>query len=208
MLYNVVNYTDPSSAHRNGTGRAAKSEIVTIAGKTGTAQVAHNGTYRTGEHNISFCGYFPYEAPQYSCIVVIHHPRRGVISGGQQCGSVVKEIAEKIYSENVCKNIEQVPNDTLSNKIPQITIANDKKLNTIFREIGINKKNYENRHSLLSVSNSEVPDLTGMGAKDAIFALEQLGMTPLLTGNGKVVNQSLNHGYKTTHGQKVTITLK
>ena len=80
MLYNVVNYTDPSPAKRDGTGKPARSDVITIAGKTGTAQISSGGAYGTAGHNVSFCGYFPYEDPQYTCIVVITHPRNGTVS--------------------------------------------------------------------------------------------------------------------------------
>lgn len=44
----------------------AQSELVHIAGKTGTAQ-AHTsgGGYDSDHHRIAFVGYFPEENPQY-----------------------------------------------------------------------------------------------------------------------------------------------
>ncbi|MDR3308988.1 MAG: penicillin-binding protein 2, partial [Tannerella sp.] len=96
MLYNVVNYKDPTPAKRDGTGKPAKSEVITIAGKTGTAQIQQGGSVIG--HNVAFCGYFPYEKPLYTCIVSITRPHSGPPSGGTMCGTVVKEIAEKIYS--------------------------------------------------------------------------------------------------------------
>ena len=74
----------------------AQSQLVAIAGKTGTAQVFENGRYHSNKHRMSFVGYFPEEAPQYTCICVIHAPKnRGYYDAGMDCGSVVRQIAEK-----------------------------------------------------------------------------------------------------------------
>lgn len=81
--------------------RKAQSDLVHIAGKTGTAQVIENGRYMNNKHRMSFVGYFPEEDPQYTCICVIHAPRnKGAYDSGMDCGIVVRKIAEKtmIYS--------------------------------------------------------------------------------------------------------------
>jgi cell division protein FtsI (penicillin-binding protein 3) len=76
--------------------RKAQSDLVKIAGKTGTAQVNENGKYFNNKHRMSFVGYFPADAPRYSCICVIHAPRnKGAYDSGLDCGSVVRKIAEK-----------------------------------------------------------------------------------------------------------------
>jgi hypothetical protein len=76
--------------------RKAQSDLVKIAGKTGTAQVIENGKYLNNKHRMSFVGYFPADAPRYTCICVIHAPRnRGAYDSGLDCGSVVRKIAEK-----------------------------------------------------------------------------------------------------------------
>lgn len=81
--------------------RKAQSDLVKIAGKTGTAQIIENGKYQSHKHRMSFVGYFPAENPQYTCICVIHNPHnRGAYDSGLDCGSVVRKIAEKtmVYS--------------------------------------------------------------------------------------------------------------
>ena len=84
-----------------GTGKAVHSDIIRIAGKTGTAQIASGGVYRTSGHQVAFCGYFPADEPKYSCIVVIRRPRIGYPSGGTMSGGVVKAIAEKVYASHM-----------------------------------------------------------------------------------------------------------
>ena len=73
--------------------RKAKSELVAIAGKTGTAQIRDKG-YSNRRHRMSFVGYFPEDKPEYSCICVIHAPQ-GAYDSGMDCGGVVRVIAEK-----------------------------------------------------------------------------------------------------------------
>lgn len=105
-LHDVVWDNDLGTASVNPWGgRKAQSDMVAIAGKTGTAQVLEGG-YQNTKHRMSFVGYFPEEDPQYSCICVIHEPK-WPYDAGMDCGSVVRNIAEKTMayaSEYVIKN--------------------------------------------------------------------------------------------------------
>ncbi|MDR1525182.1 MAG: transpeptidase family protein [Tannerella sp.] len=223
MLYNVVNYQDPSPAHRDGTGKPARSEVITIAGKTGTAQIASGGVYRTAGHNVSFCGYFPYENPLYTCIVVVSHPRVGLPSGGLMCGTVVKEIAEKIYANCTVFDIKKVSDDSLKILYPHVKNGDYSALKNVMDELKIKSNTTgkvnskfvtanENSKGItlreLPLTGSLVPDVTGMGAKDAVYALENCGLRVSLSGKGCVVSQSVGKGSKATPGQTVVLTLK
>ena len=89
--------------------RKAKSDLVAIAGKTGTAQIRDKG-YSNRRHRMSFVGYFPEDKPEYSCICVIHGPK-GAYDSGMDCGGVVRVIAEKTMAytgEYVIKDGELV----------------------------------------------------------------------------------------------------
>ena len=222
MLYNVVNYNDPTPARRDGTGKPARSDVITVAGKTGTAQIASGGVYRTAGHNVSFCGYFPYEDPQYTCIVVITHPREGVVSGGAMCGTVVKEIAEKIYSHRTVFDMKKVPADSIKTLYPNVqngdytALTNvAKNLNVKTNESGI-KSNFvassSNNQGVslrdLPIVENLVPNVVGMGAKDAVFALENCGLRVSVSGYGSVVSQSIANGSRVVPGQTVTLTLR
>ena len=91
-----------------GTAKGLRNPIVEIAGKTGTAGIAlerprdkdgkliltsipFKGGYREGKHNrVAFCGFFPYENPKYTCIVVISDPQGPygpAANGAAQCGA-------------------------------------------------------------------------------------------------------------------------
>jgi cell division protein FtsI (penicillin-binding protein 3) len=223
MLYNVVNYTDPTPANRNGTGRPARSDVITIAGKTGTAQIASGGGYGTGGHRVTFCGYFPYEKPQYTCIVVITRPRIGTVSGGSMCGTVVKDIAEKIFSNCTILDIKTASDEPEKTPYPNAKNGDYAALKNVTKGLQVKTNEAKNIRSPYVVSTSDtkglalaelpvnanlVPNVVGMGAKDAIFALENCGLRVSLTGFGSVVSQSIANGSRVEPGQTVTITLK
>lgn len=77
----------------------AQSELVHIAGKTGTAQMRIGGSYQKRAHRISFVGYFPEEDPQYTCICMIEHPTAFGYDAGYDCGGVVRQIAEQVVAQ-------------------------------------------------------------------------------------------------------------
>lgn len=90
--------------------KKAQSDLVAIAGKTGTAQLFHHGHYHNREHRMTFVGYFPEENPKYTCLCMIEHPQ-APYDAGMDCGYVVREIAEKtmVYAGHyTIKNGEKV----------------------------------------------------------------------------------------------------
>lgn len=80
-----------------GTGTLVNSPITPIAGKTGTAQVAEKGIYKKGKWVSSFVGFWPYEAPQFSLLIVIGEPSKGKYYGGTVAGPVFRKIVEDMY---------------------------------------------------------------------------------------------------------------
>ena len=101
-LHDVVWDNKLGTASRQPWGAPkAQSKLVPIAGKTGTAQILRNGKYQTREHRMTFVGYFPEDKPLYSCICMVEFPKNyGYYDAGMDCGSVVRQIAEKtiVYS--------------------------------------------------------------------------------------------------------------
>jgi cell division protein FtsI (penicillin-binding protein 3) len=223
MLYNVVNYKDPTPAHRDGIGKPARSDVITIAGKTGTAQIASGGVYRTSGHNVSFCGYFPYKDPLYTCIVVISRPRVGLPSGGLMCGTVVKEIAEKIYANCTVFDMKKMPDDSLKVPYPDVKNGDYAALKNVMDDLKVKANRTTKVSSKYVIANESdkgvtlkelplignlVPNVVGMGAKDAVYALENCGLRVSLSGKGRVVSQSVKNGTRVVSGQTVTLTLK
>jgi len=206
----------------NGTGEAVYSDAIAIAGKTGTAQIASGGVYRTSGHQVSFCGYFPAENPEYSCIVVIRRPRIGYPSGGTMSGVVVKNIAEKIYSRHMVFDVDKLERDSMAIRLPASKSGDKDALKYVMNELGvafdtdstetmwITSLRADEKMTLkdLAFVDGLIPNVVGMGAKDAVFLLENAGLIVNMSGAGRVVSQSLPAGGRVSRGQSVLITLR
>ncbi|MDD4515341.1 penicillin-binding protein [Massilibacteroides sp.] len=207
-----------------GTGKAVHSDVIPIAGKTGTAQIASGGVYRTSGHQVTFCGYFPADEPKYSCIVVIRRPRIGYASGGAMSGAVVKHIAEKIYANYMEFNVESLNVDSLAVLTPRLKSGGKEEIKRAINAFDIEVKEEGTDSDWLTADRTEtgdavvlkdltlidglVPRVTGMGAKDAVFLMESVGLRVNLQGSGRVVSQSISPGQRITRGQTVLLTLK
>ena len=209
-----------------GTATSIKNPLYRIAGKTGTAQLAENNRgYNQGTRNIhykgSFIGYFPADHPRYSCIVVINNPSRGKYYGGAVAAPVFREISDRIYA-----SMQDIPNAPLNypagHGIPFASAGTQEDLQEVYRTLGVVVKpvNPQAEYARpLSDSTSVVlapqqfprtgmPDVTGMGVKDAVFLLEQMGMRVVLNGKGNVVRQSVPPGGVCTRGTIVVLDLQ
>lgn len=173
-----------------GTGKDAHSDVVRIAGKTGTAQIASGGVYRRAGHQVAFCGYFPADAPKYSCIVLIRQPRIGYPSGGRMAGGVLKAIAEKIYATRTAVDVRTIERDSTAVMEPRVKGGDIRDVEDASLRAGL------------------VPRVVGMGAKDAVYLMERAGLRVSLSGAGRVVRQSILPGQRVRAGQSVVLTLK
>lgn len=207
-----------------GTGKAVHSDIIRIAGKTGTAQIASGGVYRTSGHQVAFCGYFPADEPKYSCIVVIRRPRIGYPSGGTMSGGVVKAIAEKVYASHMSFDVRDMERDSLAVILPAAKNGNLEALENVLDKLDVNvntdsletkwvvAKREEGEEELhlrdLTIREGLVPNVIGMGAKDAVFLLESAGLRVVLDGMGRVSSQSMGAGTRIAKGQTIRLTLK
>ena len=78
----------------HGTGNpVARVPGYTTAGKTGTAQVAENGSYLAGAYVASFIGMIPAEKPKYVILVKVERPV-GAIYGGVVAAPAFAKIAK------------------------------------------------------------------------------------------------------------------
>ena len=62
-------------------------------------------------------------------------------------------------------------------------------------------------NALNAASFKTTPDVAGMGLKDAVYILENKGLTIALQGKGKVISQSIAAGTNFIKGQKITLFL-
>lgn len=203
----------------DGTGKTIESEMFPISGKTGTAMIAARGGYEG--YYVSFCGYFPSDNPKYTCFVGIRRPQ-GIPSGGLMPGAVFKTIAEGIYTRNTVATPILAQKDTVNSLIPIVKSGSFKNTEIVLKKL---KQDYNysgdkvdwistdsSINGILLQSNSSikqglVPNVIGMGARDAIYLLELEGLKVNLIGAGKVRQQSIAPGTRTTKGATITIEL-
>jgi len=211
-----------------GLGKPAGSKQFHVSGKTGTAQVSKgSGGYKSGtmQYLVSFCGYFPSEAPKYSCIVAIQ--KSGLpASGGLMAGSVFSEIAERVYAKHLAQDLQEAK-DSTSVLTPDVKHGNLANARYILDEIDITTTGVEkhdeskplwgdvthhpNQNIALTpkeIGEKKVPRVIGMGAKDAVYLLESLGLRVHLSGMGKVRNQSIPAGNTLVKGKTIQLRLQ
>ncbi len=207
------------------TARNVKSNIVTVAGKTGTALVAQGAAgYRAGQtkYNVSFAGYFPAENPKYSCIVVLNAPS-GIPSGGRMAGAVFKEVAERTTILKSNRTPEDLKNDTLRIE-PHWPVSSGgnnlavrKVLTQLEMPLAVSECNWvkpsetpidQVQMEEFKLPKGLIPDVTGMGARDAAYLLGNLGMEVRMKGRGKVVAQSRKPGTALGEGGVIEIQLQ
>lgn len=217
LLKNVV-------AGENGTAKNIRPEHYTIAGKTGTAIInykAHAEGKQAKQYRASFVGYFPADKPIYSCIVVITNPRIGFY-GGRVAAPAFKEIADKCYSKIIDVhhpiNAEEVTYSTA--KMPDLQVGFKDDFKVLMDALQMPYKDEsatrwsvsrvrQDTLSLLprNIQEKIVPNVVGMGLRDALFLLENRKIRVKIVGAGKVKSQSIKPGRSVSEAHTITIVL-
>lgn len=189
-----------------GLGRKAGSKSFKVAGKTGTAQIAdEHGSYHSGttRYWLSFAGFFPADNPRYTCIVCIK--KSGLpASGGGMSGVVFHHIAEGVMAQNLKLSVADA-RDSSSVFKPAVKQGNNTAADYVLTDLNIkDKPQLEQKKE----SKEMIPDVTGMGARDAVYALEKRGVRAIIKGRGKVKSQSLYAGTAVKQGMKCELYLE
>ncbi len=213
-----------------GLGKKAGSRLFHVSGKTGTAQVSQGKSgYKSGTTGywLSFAGYFPSEQPRYSCIVCIK--KWGLpASGGGMSGVVFRKIAEGVMAQDLKLDIADARED-YSEPVPSVMRGNILAADYVLSNLGFKCRDgwngsYASGNPIWGTGfktagnsvtlkrerqygKSIVPDVKGMGARDAVYMLESRGVKVKVVGRGKVVKQSLAPGKKISKGDACTLTL-
>lgn len=190
-----------------GTGKGLFSEYVSIAGKTGTSRVNYADKTDYARYNASFCGYFPTENPMYSMIVVVYDPRGGAYYGSYVAGPVFKNIAERVYTMKTQQVRSLNESVYAAIGVPGKAIGFHSDFNTVLDYLNIKYKDESNApFSVLDpsanamiledkkIKRSLVPDVRGMGIRDAVYLMEYAGLSVKVNGVGKVRQQSVPPG--------------
>lgn len=207
----------------NGTGKGLASPLYKIAGKTGTAQVADaNKGYRVDKkYQASFCGYFPADNPKYSLIVVVNNPRKGTYYAASVAGPVFREIADRVFASDI-NMFDPLKDQKFTGNLsfPEAKAGERKATQAVYKAFGI-KALFASNSDYVSIDTNKgvfsqevkiaegfVPDLSGMGLKDALYVAGNSGLKVVVRGRGKVVMQSLAPGTIVQKGLPITIELQ
>lgn len=181
-----------------GTAKRLKNAKCTVAGKTGTARMHLSPQESKGsrdpysdaqgrkKHQATFVGFFPADAPKYTAIVVTYTgllPPGVNVYGGQTPAATFKDIVDGIWAYETDWSTHIKPDG----KMPDMDGAY---INTSRTE------------------GSPVPNLAGMGLRDAIYAIENNGYKCSYSGTGHVTSQSPGPGATAKKGATIKITLK
>jgi cell division protein FtsI (penicillin-binding protein 3) len=211
----------------HGTARKIKDSAYLIAGKTGTAVTAlDNRGYNKGNkiYQASFIGYFPANQPKYTVAVVIQNSKESKkIYGADVSGTVFKEISDRIYGSYLGTKKYITVNRPDTNQYDYFGMKNElgsifTSLNLPYTDAGMSgswrSMQMKNNAGILytsavstSTSGSVTPNVVGMGLKDAVYLLENMGLKVTATGRGRVMNQSLAAGTNFSKQQNIALIL-
>ena len=190
--------------------------VVGVAGKTGTAQyydkvqgyAYHEPGIGRKLYNTTFVGYFPTDKPRYSCIIMVSRARGAKWAAGGVSAPGFREIAEKVYATRIGVSED----DSLVRKADKahapVIVRHDKEsyylhgIDKSFNDYAINgdwvtvERGEDGQITMreAKLSNNKVPNVVGMDITDAVYLLENMGISTEFTGQGVVKEQSLHAG--------------
>ncbi len=193
----------------DGTAVNLKNDLYGIAGKTGTAVISQgaSGYGRDGgrrDYRASFVGYFPADNPRYSCIVVVSKPTGGSYYGAVVSGTVFKAISDKVFATNLeLQQTLAASKDTTIERIPVVSPGHWADASKLLKRLNIPvsggraddlwaqvvRNGEQLQAAPISLSDSVFPDFVGMGLKDVLPVLENLGYKVKTKGSGKIISQ-------------------
>jgi cell division protein FtsI (penicillin-binding protein 3) len=209
----------------SGTAKNLQNPQIIIAGKTGTNQIYNKkyGYKSSSEvsYQASFAGYFPADKPMYSCIVVVNSPSKNVYYGNMVAGPVFLEIARKVYATSIDMHPAITRDEELPLDLPYSKTGNRDQLRYVLKELKVPMINNlshaewvstEKKADAVSFSNRKiaeglVPNVVSMGAKDAIYLLENAGLRVRLLGRGSVRYQSIAPGTAARKGEQIILEM-
>ena len=212
--------------NEHGTGHSLKNNLYEFGGKTGTAVSAmDNRGYNKRDkiYQSAFIGFFPFNNPKYSIAVVIQNGSESKLAyGGVVSGPVFKEVADRLYASKVANeplNKFEKNRDSsfykfygIKSDVNAILSAfnykeTDKTTSGAWATSILNDGKAQLVADNFSNLKNKVPDVNGLGLKDAVFLLENMGLKVVALGKGKVIYQSLAQNSDFNKGQSIKIEL-
>lgn len=220
LMYGVVNIDDSIT-----TGSSYKVDIVNLAGKTGTAQIAsESGGYMTGYYdNIrSFAGVFPYEDPE---IIVYAAVRKLTDSSllSDAVKSLVEDVATylnitstEIVTEEgtyevdsfINTNVEETKESLTKNGFEVVIIGDGSKVIEQYPKKGTIVNENDKIFLLTNGNNKTYPDMTNWSRSDVTSFANLIGLSVTFDGYGYVKNPTVKKGETINLNQTLKLTLE
>ena len=212
-----------------GTARRLQDDLVDIAGKTGTSRVAREMSeedrlklkknpkdptvvrptgYIPGAYRYAFCGFFPFEKPKYTCMVLISRPGGEYASAPKSSGQVVLNIGRRLYSRGLLGSPPDYKNGDVAEKdaspvMYATTNKNrDKQLSSMLASSSARRIQTPEK-----TPTGTVPSVRGLGLREAIVVLEKAGFNVSFEGDGSVTAQTPVAGSAVPKGSSVRLSL-
>jgi cell division protein FtsI (penicillin-binding protein 3) len=212
-----------SGVVENGTAKEYRPVHYMFSGKTGTARTDYyDPTSPRKQYMASFAGYFPSDKPKYSCLVMVYDPVVGGFYGAtaalpvfrkiaDRCMGVNRELLAKTMLPDTQKMMEGVRLAGWSEKDELNEIIDELSLDTHAEGDGDWARLAGGEEMEVEVKNildkNLIPELYGMGIRDAIYLLENRGIHVKYSGVGRVKSQSIRSGQPITKGSTIFLTL-
>lgn len=194
-----------------------------VAAKTGTAQIT-DARSREGRHYLgTMVAYFPADNPRYTVLTTIETRAQAgkAYYGGPLAGPVVKRMVDYLYARGSdwSARAARTGRHCYPERIKGGDIAQVRRIAGKFSpDVDYDRRRGWGRVKIDSASRVEIvslpdeadrmPDVRGMGLKDALFVLESRGLRVSFAGRGAVTTQSIAAGARIRRGAAVHIVLK
>ena len=196
-----------------GTGRLARLDGHSAAGKTGTAQKLDPKTGRYSHTDLiaSFVGFAPVNNPAVSILVQLDSPV-GPHEGGAVAAPVFKHVAEQVLAYlNVPQDVPLPARDLRAKRNPlaevpladlaDFTPAPESSATPSVESPTVSAPTA----ALVEGEGVAVPVLTGKSVREVTEICQRLGMNPVLVGTGVVLEQEPPAGATVARGGAITL---
>jgi len=228
----MIELLDDVVTEKDGTGRKYQLDDYSVVGKTGTAQIPNpNGSgYLTGRENniFSFLGMAPKEDPQIIMHVSVKQPSLSQTeTGSDPVAFIFNHVMENaLHYLNIEPDKEDEQEEIDVVEIPQIT---NKKVTTVQKDleklgfevsvvgegeqvaaanVEAGEKLLPRQRIILITDKPTIPNMTGWSLKDVSTLANLLNIEIEISGQGFVVDQSVESGTKIKDDLKVEVKLE
>ena len=205
------------SAVREGTGRAARLEGYTAAGKTGTAQKIDpaTGRYSRTQYVSSFVGFAPLNNAAVTILVALDSPE-GPHHGGEVAAPVFQRVAQQVLAYlDVPRDLPVGPGVQVAslrrasnpvrgpeNELVSLGAAQPE----AFSRLGAQKPSLSSPAPVLPEGESvTLPPLVGKTVREVTEECSRLGLALVLVGMGVATGQAPRPGARVPRGSRITV---